>query len=137
MKKPNLQKCPICKSKDGKRKDIYKTYQEAVDAVKYFKNEHQLGLNIYECEHGYGWHLTKDSSFSVDNINKRTILHKDNIPTISIDGSWIFIEDDQNKDNNTITKKNKKLQYNSTVPILTIEAANKKTLNITGTIKEN
>ena len=52
------QECTVCKNKDGKPKISYQSEAHAAKVAATSKVE----LKPYECEHGQGWHLTKDLS---------------------------------------------------------------------------
>ncbi len=56
-------KCSYCTGADGKPKDLYKTYADAKRRADIIRSERGLHLEVYECEHTGGWHLTKDSSY--------------------------------------------------------------------------
>lgn len=47
--------CPKCRQKNGKPKLAYQTKEHALEVASQAKTN----LNVYECDGGYGWHLTK------------------------------------------------------------------------------
>lgn len=51
--------CRYCISSDGKRKQLYHTYEGAKKRAGCFLRENRLRLYVYECPHQHGWHLTK------------------------------------------------------------------------------
>ncbi|MCS0014851.1 AAA domain-containing protein [Vibrio parahaemolyticus] len=68
--------CPACKDHGGKPKMAYKTEEHALEVA----SNSQKPLKVYECEEGYGWHLTKrfDASRVRFNVsNKISILDRD------------------------------------------------------------
>lgn len=50
------KKCS-CKGKDGQAKKLYSTQKEALDVANFQSAE--IGLTVYPCPSGLGWHLTK------------------------------------------------------------------------------
>jgi hypothetical protein len=114
-----LRKCDYCGGKDGRKKDVYETFQAAFDSAKYIEEERGTFLNIYQCPHGNGWHLTKNNASSEIVIRKETLFQNNNIPLSSPDGSWEYLNDDASESEKTTTaifagegtgqnKKNKK-----------------------------
>ncbi|EHH1264388.1 AAA family ATPase [Vibrio parahaemolyticus] len=68
--------CPACKDRSGKPKMAYQTEEHALEVASYSKRS----LKVYECEQGYGWHLTKHFDADrvwFDNRNKISILDRD------------------------------------------------------------
>ncbi|MEZ8194741.1 AAA domain-containing protein [Vibrio cortegadensis] len=68
--------CAVCKGRNGKPKVAYQTEEHALEVASSSNNP----LKVYECESGYGWHLTKQ--FNADRIwfndsNKILILDRD------------------------------------------------------------
>ncbi|EHK9180251.1 AAA family ATPase [Vibrio parahaemolyticus] len=68
--------CAVCKGRNGRPKIAYQTEEHALEVASFSNNP----LKVYECENGYGWHLTKQ--FDVDRIrfndsNKIVILDRD------------------------------------------------------------
>jgi len=99
-----LKKCKHCRGKDGKQKDIYETFQSAMDTANHIEKSRGVYLNVYKCEHGSGWHLTS-------NEGEEPLFHSNEIPIASSDGSWEYINDesDDNKEFvGNIIKINKK-----------------------------
>jgi len=47
-----------CKGHDGQAKKLYFTQKEALDVVNFQSAE--VGLNVYPCPSGLGFHLTKN-----------------------------------------------------------------------------
>jgi hypothetical protein len=68
--------CPACKDHGGKPKMAYQTEEHALEVA----SNSRKPLKVYECEEGYGWHLTKrfDASRVRFNVsNKISILDRD------------------------------------------------------------
>jgi hypothetical protein len=133
---PHLRKCEYCRGKDGKEKDVYETFQSAFDTAKFIEENRGIYLNIYQCPHGNGWHLTKNNASSEIIERKETIFQNNNIPLKSSDGSWEYIREEIDEDNKleeynfeetTIEPKQRNQQ---SIPILKIEC--KSEINITG-----
>jgi len=103
-----MKKCKHCKGRDGKEKDIYATFQSAMDTAEHIEKTRGIYLKVYKCEIGSGWHLTSNDDSS------ETLFHSNDIPAASRDGKWEFVQDesDDNKElvGNIIkiTKKKKK-----------------------------
>ena len=53
------KKCIKCTAGDGTFKDAYRTKSEAHKRANIIYDEGGINLNVYECEFGNGWHLTK------------------------------------------------------------------------------
>ncbi len=51
--------CPICRGADGKLKEAYLNETAAKQRADLLRKEQGVMLKVYECEHGNGWHLTK------------------------------------------------------------------------------
>ncbi|UYM15471.1 hypothetical protein [Endozoicomonas euniceicola] len=51
--------CPVCVGSDGRPKQSYRNEKEARLRAEILCDEQGLQLSVYECEMGYGWHLTK------------------------------------------------------------------------------
>lgn len=137
-----LNKCKHCRGKDGKQKDIYVTLQSALDTMEFVKENRGIYLNVYECPHGNGWHLTKNDASPEILERKEILFQKNNIPVNSLDGSWEFIKSDfeeNNKfinkiDNIKVDKNNKGYKKN---PIVKIEYKQDiKNLMLTGKVME-
>jgi hypothetical protein len=93
----HLCKCEYCRGKDGKGKDVYDTFQSAFDTAKYIEEDRKVYLNVYQCPQGNGWHLTKNNASS-EIIERKEILFQNNdIPLKSSDGSWEYVKDMTNK----------------------------------------
>ena len=89
----HLRKCGYCRGKDGKPKDIYETFQLAVDTVKHIKENRGIFLNIYKCPQNNGWHLTKNNANS-EFVEGKEALFQNNIFLLkSPNGFWEYIED--------------------------------------------
>ena len=54
--------CPKCKGSDGQLKEAYKTKADAEKRAQLLRKDQGLVLTVYKCEHGYGWHLTKQKA---------------------------------------------------------------------------
>lgn len=52
--------CPLCRGADGKLKEAYTTERDALRRAGHLRKEQGVKLKVYECEHGNGWHLTKN-----------------------------------------------------------------------------
>ena len=52
-------KCALCTSADGKKKDSYRTEEDAWRRAAILRKEQGAVLRVYRCEHGDGWHLTR------------------------------------------------------------------------------
>jgi hypothetical protein len=86
-------KCEYCKDKDGKKKNVYETFQAAFDTAKYIEEKRDIYLSVYPCPHGNGWHLTKNNAPSKIIDRSEMLLQDNNIPLESPDGSWVYIKD--------------------------------------------
>lgn len=53
------QTCPYCVDSQGGPKQAYKTREAAIARAQILYRERGVKLYEYECECGYGWHLTK------------------------------------------------------------------------------
>jgi len=53
--------CPHCVDSCGNSKQAYKTEEYARTRAKILQEERGIKLYSYECEYGYGWHLTKST----------------------------------------------------------------------------
>jgi hypothetical protein len=90
------KKCPCCTSSNGERKDVYDSPEEAFQRAEYIKEIRGIELNVYRCEYGNGWHLTKSDSSHITCGRKSRLLVGNDIPLASvINGgvSWEYIED--------------------------------------------
>jgi hypothetical protein len=137
---PHLRKCEYCRGKDGKEKDVYETFQSAFDTAKYIEEYRKIFLNVYQCPHGNGWHLTKNNASS-DIIERKEILFQNNnIPLKSSDGSWEYIKDMTNEieekeynEGNIIKNRNTRKD----IPIKKIECQSELTIKeLSGKIME-
>jgi len=139
----HFKKCKHCRGKDGKQKDIYVTFQSAFDTAEFIEKDRGIYLNVYKCPHGNGWHLTSNDASSEILDRKEMLFQKNEIPTISPDGSWEYINDEfdgnneliENKINNIkIDKRNKRSKKN---PIVKIEyKPDIKNMILTGKVME-
>jgi hypothetical protein len=91
-KPPHLRKCEYCKGKDGKKKDIYETFQSAFDTAKYIEEDRKTYLDVYPCPYGNGWHLTKNNASSEIIERKETLFQNNDIPLKSSNGSWEYLK---------------------------------------------
>ncbi len=53
--------CPVCRGADGKPKESYSSQENAQRRADIILKEQSVILKVYECEHGNGWHLTKQN----------------------------------------------------------------------------
>jgi hypothetical protein len=95
----HLRKCDLCKGKDGKKKDIYETFQAALDTAQYIEEDRGLSLKTYKCPHGNGWHLTKTGEAAEFHDRKEAMFLNNDIPLSSSDGSWLYVRDEANENN--------------------------------------
>lgn len=51
--------CAVCTDRNGVPKDLYRTKKDASRRAEINRNEKGVALNVYECPHQKGWHLTK------------------------------------------------------------------------------
>ncbi|PHQ83303.1 MAG: hypothetical protein COB58_01975 [Thalassobium sp.] len=51
--------CHYCTSSEGKPKQLYATYEAAKKRADCLLQEKRIKLDVYECRHQQGWHLTK------------------------------------------------------------------------------
>lgn len=51
--------CSVCRGADGKLKEAYLNESTAKQRAELLCKEQGVTLKVYECEHGNGWHLTK------------------------------------------------------------------------------
>ena len=52
-------KCGYCTGADGKPKDSYQSRELAQRRADILRREQGAVLNLYPCEYGNGWHLTR------------------------------------------------------------------------------
>jgi len=130
----HLRKCEYCKGKDGKPKDIYETFQLAVDTVKHIEESRGIFLNIYKCPQGNRWHLTKNNANSEFVERKETLFQNNNIPLKSSNGFWEYIEDYVEDINEELHIQSKLIQKE--IPIHKIECISETKLKISGKIIE-
>jgi hypothetical protein len=88
-----VRKCEHCGGKDGRKKDIYETFQTAFDAALHIEETRGIFLNVYQCPHGNGWHLTKNNAESEIVVRKETVFQENDIPLSSPDGFWEYLKD--------------------------------------------
>jgi hypothetical protein len=105
--KPPVCKCEYCRGKNGKKKDIYETFQRAFDAAEHIRGDRGIFLNVYPCPHGKGWHLTKNNAPSGLNDRRELLFQNNNIPLSSPDGSWEYVTDDASEDENNDAPRGK------------------------------
>jgi hypothetical protein len=90
------KKCPYCTGSDGSKKDVYPSPEEAYQRAEYIKEIRGITLNIYRCEYGNGWHLTKND-LSYEPYNRTSGMLKRNgiplAPVINGGVSWEYVED--------------------------------------------
>jgi hypothetical protein len=98
----HLQKCEYCRGKDGKQKDIYVSFQLAFDTAKFVEEVRGIFLNVYKCPYGNGWHLTKNNASFEILERKETLFQNNDIPLDSPDGSWEYIRDGLDENNELI-----------------------------------
>ncbi len=55
--------CTICRGADGQLKESYATERDALRRAGHLRKEMGVKLQVYECEHGNGWHLTKRQDY--------------------------------------------------------------------------
>ena len=55
--------CTRCRGADGVLKESYATERDALRRAGFLRKENGVKLNVYECEHGNGWHLTKNQGY--------------------------------------------------------------------------
>ena len=55
------QTCAFCTGSDGKPKESYRSADEAQRRAGILRQEQGVTLQVYACEHGNGWHLTRAS----------------------------------------------------------------------------
>jgi len=136
----HLRKCDFCKGKDGKKKDIYITFQAALDTAQYIEEDRGIFLKPYQCPHGNGWHLTKTDEAAEFNDRKDAMFLNNGIPLSSSDGSWLYVRDeadDKNHDNDNHKAPEKKQVNHRRDPIHKAECKPEKTItDLTGKIME-
>ena len=54
-------KCSHCTGKNGNAKDSYQSCEDAQRRADILRKEQGASLSVYACEHGNGWHLTRDT----------------------------------------------------------------------------
>jgi hypothetical protein len=128
-----LRKCDFCKGKDGKKKDVYETFQAALDTAQYIEENRGISLNIYQCPRGNGWHLTKTGEAEEFHDRKDSMFLNNDIPLSSSDGSWLYVRDEANENNeNNYNKDDRKTagkkQSNQSAPIHKVECKPEKTI---------
>jgi hypothetical protein len=120
----NLRKCEYCRGKDGKKKDVYETFQAALDTADFIEKDRGIYLSVYECPYNNGWHLTKNNASSEIVERKEILFQNNNIPLRAPDGFWEFIRDDAgensqiNEDDINGTVFKKKQKNNQSMPIV-------------------
>jgi hypothetical protein len=95
------KKCPYCTGSDGSKKDVYFSPEEARQRAEYIKEIRGIELNVYRCEYGNGWHLTKNGLPHESHNRLSGILTKNGIPLaplINNGVSWEYIEDTAEED---------------------------------------
>jgi len=135
----HLRKCEYCNGKDGKPKDIYETFQSALDTVKYIEESRGIFLSIYECPQNNGWHLTKNNADSKFVDRKESIFQNNNIPLKSTNGFWEYIEDNDaeiNEENDNGKPFIQSKIIHKEIPIQKIECVPDRKLKISGKIIE-
>lgn len=50
--------CDYCTDSEGEPKRLYQSYEDAERRAEIIYEERGIELDIYECEHDDGWHLT-------------------------------------------------------------------------------
>lgn len=68
--------CPRCTLKNKKPKLAYQTREHAEEVA----SQSRIQLDVYKCEHGYGWHLTKQiriGNISFSKEKKLTVIDRD------------------------------------------------------------
>jgi hypothetical protein len=53
--------CGYCTGSDGKPKESYGSAQDAHRRADILRQEQGASLQVYECEYGSGWHLTRSA----------------------------------------------------------------------------
>ena len=96
-----MKKCKHCHGKDGKQKDVYETFQSALDTASHIEKTRGIYLTVYKCPLGNGWHLTSNDS-SYENYEKETLFHSNEIPIASYDGSWEYINGESDDNNELV-----------------------------------
>jgi hypothetical protein len=116
----HLRKCEYCWGRDGKEKDIYETVLLAFDAAVFIEDDKEIFLNIYECPHGNGWHLTKNNAYSSIRKRKRELFQNNNISLQSTNGLWEYIRNETSDatSNNAPKRTPPKLKTSWDKPIL-------------------
>ena len=56
--------CPHCTGTDGQLKEAYQSQKDAQKRANIIRKEQGVVLSVYACEHGNGWHLTKETASS-------------------------------------------------------------------------
>ena len=51
--------CPCCVSVNGRAKESYRSQRDAQRRADILQQEQRVMCDVYACEHGYGWHLTR------------------------------------------------------------------------------
>ncbi|MBT3602837.1 MAG: hypothetical protein HOE48_24005 [Candidatus Latescibacteria bacterium] len=54
--------CHRCTGTDGKFKEAYQSREDAQKRANILQEEQGVTLGVYACEHGNGWHLTKETT---------------------------------------------------------------------------
>jgi hypothetical protein len=93
---PETKKCPYCAGSDGSKKDIYHSPEEARQRAEYIKETRGVTLNVYRCEYGNGWHLTKNDLSHETYSRMSGMLKRNDIPLAPVikgGVSWEYIED--------------------------------------------
>ena len=52
--------CPHCRGRYGRAKRAYPTCKDAQSSANHQARMQDIELRVYECEWGWGWHLTSD-----------------------------------------------------------------------------
>lgn len=54
-------RCGYCRGSDGKPKESYGSAEDAQRRADILRREQGVSLQVYACEYGSGWHLTRSS----------------------------------------------------------------------------
>jgi hypothetical protein len=126
----NNRKCDYCTDRKGEKKMVYETEQLAISIAENIRKERGTCLNVYECEHGNGWHLTENQNY------RRSFGSMILRPAIPLQNEEID-EDDQ-FDEDILDRKlsDRKYKNDKPIPIKKIECESEANIIICGKVSE-
>ena len=141
--KPNLYKGERCNctGEDGRRKELYGTFQSAYDRANYIEGSRGEYLDVYPCPHGCGFHLTKKNAASGIDERREAVFQSNNIPLQSANGIWELVKSEDSDTNLNEYNPDEKIpmrrKNNRPVPIAKVKCKPTDCISgLTGTVME-